>query len=290
MKFTSLTSTFTLSNGIGIPCVGFGTWQSENGDEAYGAVLAALRNGYRHIDTASAYGNEESVGKAIGDFIRGGGAERAEIFVTTKLWNDDHGYEETKGAISASLEKLGLDYIDLYLIHWPNPLKFRDCWQQRNAGSWRAMEEAYEAGLLRAIGVSNFCERHLEALAESARIAPMVNQIKVCPGQPQRELAEYSRRHGMVVEGYSPLGTGKIFSSAEMQSLAHKYGRTIAQICVRWSMQEGCLPLPKSVTESRIVENAGVFDFELDKKDCDLIAGLTGLEIRPNRNPDEAPF
>ena len=290
MNFKSLTDTFTLANGNKIPCIGFGTWQSEDGDEAYNAVKSALKNGYRHIDTATAYENEESVGRAINDFLRESGTKREEIFVTTKLWNADHGYEETKKAIDLSLKKLNLDYLDLYLIHWPNPLKFRSCWQEKNAESWQAMEEAYEAGKIRALGVSNFCERHLEALSKTAKIAPMVNQIKVCPGQSQRELAEYSRAHGMVVEGYSPLGTGKIFSSEEMQRLSQKYNRTIAQICVRWSLQEGALPLPKSTHEERIIENARVFDCELEKSDCELIAGLTGLEIRPNRNPDEAQF
>ena len=222
--------------------------------------------------------------------MRESGIKREELFVTTKLWNSDHGYEATKKAIALSLKELNLDYLDLYLIHWPNPLKFRDSWEEKNAESWLAMEEAVSEGKIRAIGVSNFCERHLEALAKSTKIAPMVNQIKICPGQPQRELAEYSRNHGMIVEGYSPLGTGKIFSSKEMQNLSKKYGRSIAQICIRWSLQEGALPLPKSVNESRIIENSKVFDFELEKSDCELIANLTNLEIRPNRNPDEAPF
>lgn len=290
MNFTSLTSTYKLSNGNEIPCIGFGTWQSEDGDEAYNAVLSALKAGYRHIDTAAAYGNEESVGKAINDFLREFGVKREELFITTKLWNDDHGYESTKKAIEFSLKSLNLTYLDLYLIHWPNPLKFRSCWEQKNAESWRAMEESYQAGLLKAIGVSNFCERHLEALSKTAKIAPMVNQIKICPGQAQRELAEYSRAHDMVVEGYSPLGTGGIFSSGEMQKLSQKYNRSIAQICIRWSLQEGCLPLPKSVNETRIIENTKVFDFELEKSDCELIAGLTDLEIKQARNPDEAPF
>jgi len=290
MDFLSLASTLTLSNGNKIPCVGFGTWQSRDGEEAYNAVISALKNGYRHIDTATAYENEESVGRAINDFINQTGVKREEIFVTTKLWNEDHGYEATKKAICSSLKKLNLDYLDLYLIHWPNPLKFRSCWQESNAGSWRAMEEAYSDGKLKAIGVSNFCERHLEALSKTAKIAPMVNQIKICPGQAQRELVSYCKNLGMIVEGYSPLGTGKIFSSGEMQKLSEKYNRSIAQLCVRWSLQEGCLPLPKSVHEERIIENSKIFNFELEKSDCDLIASLTGLEIRPNRNPDEAQF
>lgn len=287
---SSLESTFTLSNGTKIPCIGFGTWQSADGAEAYNSVLSALRSGYRHIDTAAAYGNERSVGKAILDFIKESETKREEIFVTTKLWNGDHGYESTKLAIKTSLEKLGLDYVNLYLIHWPNPLKFRSCWQQKNAESWKAMEEAYEDGKLKAIGVSNFCERHIEELLKTAKIRPMANQIKICPGIAQKNLADYSRNLGMIVEGYSPFGTGGIFKSEEMKSLAQKYGKTIAQICVRWSLQQKVVPLPKSVSEERIKENAKVFDFEISDEDCGLISNLKNLEIRPARDPDEAEF
>lgn len=289
-SFDSLTSSFTLSNGNKIPCIGFGTWQSADGEEAYNAVVAALDAGYRHIDTAAAYKNEESVGKAINDWLKKTGTPRSELFITTKLWNDDHGYDSAKAAIETSLKKLGLDYLDLYLIHWPNPLKFRDCWAQKNAESWKAMEEAYEEGKLKAIGISNFCERHIEELLKTAKVKPMVNQIKVCPGQPQTDLAEYSRKLGMVVEGYSPMGTGGIFTSEEMKNLSEKYGRSIAQLCVRWSLQSGNLPLPKSVHADRIADNAKVFDFELSNEDCRTIASLTGLDIKEARNPDEAPF
>ncbi len=290
MDFKRLTDTYTLSNGNKIPCIGFGTWQSEDGAECYEAVMAALRAGYRHIDTATAYGNEESVGKAVRDFLKESGVNRSELFITTKLWNVDHGYEETKKAIDLSLKRLGLEYLDLYLIHWPNPIKYRDCWEQRNADSWKAMEEAYNADKLKAIGVSNFCQRHLEALAKTAKIAPMVNQIKLCPGQSQPELVEYSKKHGMIVEGYSPLGTGGIFDNQEMKKLADKYGKTVAQICIGWSLQMGFLPLPKSVTETRIIENTKIFDFELDAADLCLIANLKDTNIRQARNPDEAPF
>lgn len=289
-KLNSLTSAHTLSNGTKIPCIGFGTWQSTDGDEAYNAVLSALRAGYRHIDTAAAYGNEKSVGKAISDFLKETDVKRSELFITTKLWNEEHGYENTKKAIESSLERLGLDYVDLYLIHWPNPLKFRSCWQEANAGSWKAMEEAYEEGKLKAIGISNFCERHIEELLKTANVKPMVNQIKVCPGIPETELASYCKNLGMIVEGYSPFGTGGAFKSEEMQNLAKKYNRTIAQVCVRWSLQNGIVPLPKSVTAARIAENANVFDFELSDEDCKTIANLKNLEIRPLRNPDEADF
>lgn len=289
-KLESLASAYELSNGTKIPCVGFGTWQSADGDEAYSAVLSALRSGYRHIDTAAAYGNERSVGRAVSGFLKESSVKREELFITTKLWNSDHGYENTKRAIQTSLKNLGLDYIDLYLIHWPNPLKFRSCWQQANAESWKAMEEAYNDGKLKAIGLSNFCERHIEELLKTAEIKPMANQIKVCPGIPQKDLADYSRSLGMVVEGYSPFGTGGVFKSEEMKSLSQKYGKTIAQICVRWSLQQNIVPLPKSVDRERIEENANVFDFELSDEDCELISGLENLEIRPVRNPDEAEF
>lgn len=290
MQFSSPTDTFTLANGVRVPCIGFGTWQSEDGDEAYNAVMTALQSGYRHIDTAAAYGNEKSVGAAIRDFCREHNVRREDMFLTTKLWNDDHGYEATKAAIKKSIQLLGVSYIDLYLIHWPNPLKFRDCWAQKNAESWQAMEEAYAAGQIKAIGISNFYGRHITELMKTAKVAPMVNQIKLCPGQTQDALVDYCARAGMIVEAYSPLGTGGIFSNAFMRELAQKYGRSIAQICIRWSLQQGYLPLPKSVTAERIAENTRVFDFALSDDDCKNIATLTGLEIKPARNPDEAPF
>lgn len=290
MQFSSPTDAFTLANGVRVPCIGFGTWQSEDGDEAYNAVLTALQSGYRHIDTAAAYGNEKSVGAAIRDFCREHNVRREDIFLTTKLWNDDHGYETTKAAIKKSLQLLGVSYIDLYLIHWPNPLKFRDCWAQKNAESWQAMEEAYAAGQIKAIGISNFYGRHITELMKTAKVAPMVNQIKLCPGQTQDALVDYCARAGMILEAYSPLGTGGIFSNAFMRELAQKYDRSIAQICIRWSLQRSYLPLPKSVTAERIAENTRVFDFALSDDDCDKIATLTGLEIKPARNPDEALF
>lgn len=292
MELTSLSSTYTLANGTKIPCIGFGTWQTPDGDVAYESVLAALRAGYKHIDTATAYGNEESVGRAINDFLKEGKVKREELFITTKLHNKDHGYEATKAAIANSLELLGLDYLDLYLIHWPNPLKFRECWKEANAGSWKAMEEAYAEGRLKAIGLSNFFERHIEALMETAKVAPMVNQIKICPGIPQPELIEYCRERNILVEGYSPLGTGGTFKSTVLKAMSEKYGRPISQLCIRWSMQKGVIPLPKSVTESRIIENSKVFDFELSDDDCKTIAALDSAElgITPLRDPDVTNF
>ncbi len=280
-----LTDTYTLNNGVEIPIIGFGTWQSEDGDEAYNAVKAALEAGYRHIDTAAAYGNEESVGKAIKD----SGIDRKDLFLTSKLWNRDHGYESAKKALDTSLSKLGTDYLDLYLIHWPNPLKFRDEWQQRNADSWRAMEEALEAGKVRAIGVSNFRPHHLDELLKTAKVTPAVNQIFLNPSDTEDELVAYNKEHGILSEAYSPLGTGKIFTIEELKDIAAKYNKTVAQVVLRWSLQHGFLPLPKSVHTDRIQQNTDVFDFELtdeDIKKIDSFHGVAGLA----KDPDTTTF
>ena len=279
------TDTYMLPNGIGIPCIGFGTWQTPEGDVAVNSVRQAIEAGYRHIDTAQAYGNEEGVGLGI----RQSGVPREELFITTKLWNDKHSYALAKSSFEESLRKLGLDYVDLFLIHWPNPLSVRSHWEQANAETWRAMEELYDEGKIRAIGVSNFCERHIDALLKTARIKPMVNQIRLCPGETQDALVEYSKSLGMIVEAYSPLGNGRIFDVSEMIRLSVKYDRSIAQICIRWSLQKGFLPLPKSVTPSRIADNLKVFDFNLTEDDVRLISDLTGC-VGLSGNPDTKPF
>ena len=279
------TDTYKLSNGVGIPCIGFGTWQTPDGDVAVRSVAAAIEAGYRHIDTAQAYGNEESVGKGI----RESGIDRKDLFVTTKLWNANHSYKLTMRTFEESMNKLGLDYLDLFLIHWPNPIVFRDHWQEANAESWKAMEELYEAGKIRAIGVSNFRPHHIEEILKTAKVAPMVNQIRLCPGDTQDETVDWCREHGMVLEAYSPLGIGQIFEVPEMQKLAEKYHRSIAQVCIRWSLQRGYLPLPKSVTPSRIQENLKVFDFELSDEDVQLIADLKGC-VGYASDPDRTNF
>jgi diketogulonate reductase-like aldo/keto reductase len=276
---------YELSNGVLIPSVGFGTWRIENGADAVSATRAAIDTGYRHIDTAAAYGNEESVGRAV----RESGVPRGEIFLTSKLPNPMHGYENTKTAFEETLKKLGTDYLDLYLVHWPNPIKFRDRWQEANAGTWRAFEEFYRAGRVRAVGISNFHQRHIEPLLETAEIAPMVNQIRLCPGDTQDAVVDFSREKGMLLEAYSPLGSGAIFEVPEMKEIAEKHGKTVAQICVRWSLERGYLPLPKSQTPVRIRENLEVFDFELSKEDHDLIAGLVGC-VGFSSDPDKTSF
>ncbi|MDF2557564.1 MAG: pgoN [Bacillales bacterium] len=276
---------YKLSNGVEIPCVGFGTWQTPDGEVAIASVKEAISAGYRHIDTAAIYRNEASVGQAI----RESGVPREELFITTKVWNNARGYEETLAAFDESMGKLGLDYLDLYLIHWPNPLEFRDCWEVKNAETWRAMEELYEAGKIRAIGISNFRPHHMDILLKTAKIIPMVNQICIHPGYLLNETISYCKEKGILLEAYSPLGTGKIFEAAEITPIAEKYGKTIAQVCLRWSLQKGFLPLPKSVTTSRIRENLDVFDFELTSEEMDTLSNMQNV-CGDHGHPDEKNF
>lgn len=281
----SLTSTYTLNNGVKIPQVGFGTWQTPDGQVAEESVLKALEVGYRHIDTAQGYHNEESIGEGL----RKSGIPRAEIFLTTKLWNSNHTKELVQSSFAESLKKLQTDYVDLFLIHWPNPVMYRDNWQKANAETWAAMEELYAAGKIKALGVSNFMIHHLEELAKTAKVMPAVNQVFLAPGEEQATLAAYCQEHNIILEAYSPLGTGRIFNVPEMQALAEKYNKSIAQIALRWSLQHGFLPLPKSVTPSRIQENSEIFDFELAPEDMALINALDGV-VGKQKDPDTTNF
>ena len=276
--------TYTLINGVKIPCVGFGTWKID-GNSAETAAAEAIRAGYVHIDTAAAYENEEAVGAGI----RRSGVKRSDIFITTKLWNNIRTYDETIAACEDSLRKLGTDYIDLYLIHWPNPLKFRSCWKERNAEVWRGFEQLYKDGKVRAVGVSNFCARHLDALYETAEIMPAVNQIRLCPGDVDDDVVSYCKSKGILVEAYSPLGSGKAFDSEKLEEIAAKYGRSISQICLRWSLQSGFLPVAKAASPEHIAENLKIFDFEIEPSDIKALNEMTG-ECGVNSNPDERPF
>lgn len=280
----NLTDTFTFSNGYGIPCVGFGTWQSPDGETAAMAVKEAIKAGYRHIDTAAAYGNETSVGKGIKD----SGVERKNLFITSKVWNTERGYNKTIAAFEKTLSDLQTDYLDLYLIHWPAAAKQFADWEQQNKDTWRAMTELYKAGRVKAIGVSNFLPHHLKALMET-EVPPMVNQIEFHPGQMQEEVVSFCREHGMLLEAWSPLGTGRMLQNPRLMEIAGKYGKTTAQLCIRWCLQNGVIPLPKSVTPSRIAENALVFDFVISQEDMADINSLpycggSGL------NPDQIDF
>lgn len=285
MAINGLSDTYTLNNGVKIPVVGFGTWQTPDGEVAEKSVLAALNNGYRHIDTAAAYGNEESVGRAI----KSSGIKRDELFITTKLWNTDHGYERTKKAIDTSLMKLGLDYLDLYLIHWPNPVAMRDNWAELNSESWQAMEEAQKAGKIRAIGVSNFRKHHLDALLENADVVPAVNQIYLNPSDLQTDVRKENEKHNILSEAYSPLGTGDLLGNELVNKLAQEHGKSPAQILIRWSLEHGFVPLPKSVHEEYIKANGQVFDFSLSNEEMKLFDGLEG-KGNLALDPDKANF
>ena len=281
----NLKDTYTLSNGVNIPCVGFGTWQTPNGETAINSVLEAIKCGYRHIDTAACYGNEESVGKAI----KLSGINREELFVTSKLWNTDQGYESTLKAFDKTIKDLGLDYLDLYLIHWPVVKEHKEDWKEAICETWKAFEKLYSEGKIRAIGVSNFKPHHLKVIFENCNIKPMVNQIELHPSHNQDETVKFCRNNNILVEAWGPLSTGRIFKVKEMQDIANKYNKSIAQITLRWHIQNEILPLPKSVTPSRIKENSMIFDFELLKEDMELIQNLKGCE-GSGVNPDNINF
>lgn len=280
-----LAKCFKLSNGYEIPQVGFGTWQTPNGETAMQAVKTALQCGYRHIDTAAIYGNEKSVGEGI----RKSGVCREDLFVTSKVQNTERGYEKTLAAFDKTLADLGLEYLDLYLIHWPANEKQFENWQEINKDTWRAMETLYLEGKIKSIGVSNFLVHHLEPLLAVAKIEPMINQIEFHPGQMQLNTVEFCKRNQILVEAWSPLGTGRMLSNSTLMAIAEKYQKSVAQLCIRWCLQNEVLPLPKSVTPSRIEENTEVFDFVLSVEDMKIIndmkyCGGSGL------NPDEVEF
>lgn len=257
---------YILSNGVVIPSIGFGTWQIPEGEEAYNATLLALKSGYRHIDTAAAYGNEVSVGKAIRD----SGIKRKDIFVTSKLRANQKGYEVAKSEFKQTLNRLGLDYLDLYLIHSPKPWEVNSDgteYNDLNAETWRAFIDLYHEGKIRSIGVSNFKVEHLRPLIEKTGFPPHVNQIFLCPGAIQKETVDFSKPYHILTEAFSPFATGRLFQNELLQSLAKKYNKSMAQVALRWSLQRGFLPLPKSVTEERIKNNLDVFSFEIAEND-----------------------
>ncbi|RRO13132.1 aldo/keto reductase [Saccharopolyspora rhizosphaerae] len=266
----------TLNTGASMPQLGYGVFQVP-ADEVIAPVRAALDAGYRSIDTAKVYGNEEGVGKAIAD----SGVNREDLFVTTKLWNDDQGYDSTVKAFDASLARLGLDYVDLYLIHWPVPSK--DLYVE----TWKAFQEIYKSGRAKAIGVSNFQIQHLRRLFEETDVVPALNQIELHPNLPQAELRAFHTEHGIITEAWSPLGRNNgLLDSATITNLAEKYGKTPAQIVLRWHVELGNVTIPKSVTPSRIEENIEVFDFELAQDDIKAITALeNGVRVGPH--PEE---
>lgn len=259
---------FTLSNGVEIPAVGYGTYLTSEKDD--GTVAAALAAGYRHFDTASFYGTEQ----ALGDALKASGVPREELFLTSKLWKDEMGYENALAAFERSLQKLGTDYLDLYLIHWPRPDDLTAEWRQLDRDTWRALEELYRAGRVRAIGVSNFLPHHLRNLMETAEIMPMVNQIEFHPGYPQTYTVEFCKAHGILPEAWSPLGRTRVLQDERLAGIAAKYGKSVAQLCVRFALQCGVAPLPKSSSPARMQANLDVFDFVISDEDMDRILTL----------------
>lgn len=272
-KLSALTAPMALSNGVTIPGLGYGTYQTPN-EETKKAVLEALSVGYRHIDTAAVYGNEQGVG----DALKESDIAREDIFVTSKLWNTERGYDATKAAFAKTIATLGVDYLDLYLIHWPaNTKQFGAKAAELNAETWRAMEDLYNEGKIRAIGVSNFMPHHLDELMKTAVIKPMVDQIEVHPGWPQAESVRYNQAHDILVEAWAPLGEASALSNETIAAIATKHGKTAAQVCLRWGIQQGVLPLPKSTHQERMAQNTDIFDFELTDAEMTQISALENL-------------
>lgn len=272
-----LNDSTVLHNGVKMPWLGLGVYKAQEGNEVINAVKTAIKHGYRSIDTAALYQNEEGVGQAI----RECGIPREELFITTKVWNSDQGYENTLKAFDTSIQKLGLEYIDLYLIHWPVAGKYKE--------SWKALEKLYKDGRVRAIGVSNFQIHHLEDLMSEAEIKPMVNQVEYHPSLTQKELQSFCKQEGIQLEAWSPLKKGQLQEDPTIVEIANKYQKTPAQIIIRWDLQNEVVTIPKSVKEHRIIENADVFDFELSPEDMNKIDGLNKNE-RTGADPDNFDF
>lgn len=284
---TNVNSPIKLNNGVEIPCVGYGTFRTAPAVTAQ-AVQDAIAAGYRHIDTAKVYENEAGVGQGI----KAAGVPREELFVTSKLWNTDRGYEATKAAFQASLDRLGLDYLDLYLIHWPaNEKQFGADAAKINAETWRAMEELYEAGKIRAIGLSNFMPHHVAELLKTAKIKPMVDQIEVHPGWTHAEEIKKLQAMDIVVEAWGPLGGqgATVLVDPTMQKIAAAHGKSTAQVSLRWILQQGVVPLPKSVHVDRLKQNMELFDFELSNEEMQTIAALPNLGGQC-KDPDDVDF
>lgn len=273
----SLQDTTKLHNGVEMPWFGLGVFKVQEGSEVIDSVKAAINDGYKSIDTAAIYGNEEGVGQAIKE----SGAPREELFITTKVWNSEQGYDSTLAAFDESLSKLGLEYVDLYLIHWPVKGKYKD--------TWRALEKLYKDGRVRAIGVSNFHVHHLEDLLETAEIVPMVNQVEYHPHLAQLELREFCKQKGIQLEAWSPLKQGQLLDEPVITEIAEKHKKSPAQIILRWDLQNEVITIPKSIKEHRIIENADIFDFELSSEDMEKIDALNKNE-RVGADPDNFNF
>lgn len=273
---THLADTTVLNNGIKMPWLGLGVWKVKEGDEVQHAILLAIETGYRAIDTAAVYGNEAGVG----DAIRDSGIARDQLFITTKVWNSDQGYETTLKAFDESMKKLRLDYLDLYLVHWPVQGKYLD--------TWKALEKLYRDGYVRAIGVSNFHVHHLEDLKQNSEIVPAVDQVEYHPLLTQKELLAYCKENGIQMEAWSPLMQGNL-DQPVLVEIGQKYGKSPAQVILRWDLQNGVVTIPKSVTPERIRQNADVFDFTLTAEEMEQISRLNQNK-RFGPDPDNFDF
>jgi diketogulonate reductase-like aldo/keto reductase len=277
MRISDIQGTVELKNGVPMPYFGLGVFLVHDGEEVKQAVKYALSAGYRHIDTASLYGNEHGVGQAI----RESGVPRKDIFVTSKVWNSDQGYANTLRAFDVSMKLLGFEYLDLYLVHWPVKGKYIE--------TWKALEQLYAEGRVRAIGVSNFLRHHLEDLLAHCKVVPMVNQMEFHPRLVQQKLIDFCNSHTIQYEAWSPLMQGKIFNIKELHPLAEKYKKDIAQIVLRWNLQKGVVTIPKSIRRERVISNAQIFDFEITPKDMQAIDRLDKNE-RVGADPDNFNF
>lgn len=262
MKLTNIHDTYTLNNGVKIPCVAFGTYKAAQGDNVE-ILKMAIECGYRYFDTASFYGTEEYLGQAIKE----SGIPREEFFITSKMWKDEMGYEGAKEAFSRSLKNLKTDYLDLYLIHWPLPTPDYETWKTLDIETWKALEELYEEGKVKAIGLSNFLPHHIENLLENCRIKPMVDQLEFHPGYSQAAAVRYCKDHEIQVQAWSPIGRGRVLEDEMIVKLASKYGVSPAQICLKYALQKGVIPLPKSSSAERMRQNQDLFSFEISKED-----------------------
>lgn len=270
-----------LNNGLEMPVIGLGVFQVEDGQVVIDSVKAAIRNGYRSIDTAAIYQNEEGVGQGIREALEENGLKREDLFITSKVWNADLGYQSTIDAFELSLKKLGLDYLDLYLIHWPVEGKYVE--------SWKALETLYKDGKVKAIGMSNFQIHHLKEVMANAEIMPMINQVELHPMLSQVELREFLKENSIQVEAWAPLMQGQLFENETLSQLANKHNKSIAQVVLRWHLQNGIVIIPKSIKEHRIQENANIFDFELTEEDMSQINALN-QNHRVGPDPDNFDF
>ncbi|WP_310877449.1 aldo/keto reductase [Priestia megaterium] len=276
-----LQDTVTLHNGVKMPWLGLGVFKVEEGPELVNAVKTAIVKGYRSIDTAAIYENEEGVGEGIRQGLKEAGLSREDIFVTSKVWNADLGYEETLAAYETSLQKLGLEYLDLYLIHWPVEGKYKE--------AWKALETLYKEEKVRAVGVSNFQIHHLEDLMKDGEVKPVINQVEYHPRLMQKELHAFCQKHDIQLEAWSPLMQGELLDNDVLKEIAEKHGKSVAQIILRWDLQNGVVTIPKSTKEHRIVENSSLFDFELDTEDVSKINELN-QNHRVGPDPDNFDF